>query len=126
MAARGSVYNPTDAVKARFEDGRKVSLLGYFTQTSTSKLDNGDEIVNANFVVTDVEYASKAASHKAARPCGIRHVSAAQCRIRVRRQQMVCGRHRCCCASARRLRGHGSGVTAISPEASLTSSSPYS
>ena len=67
MAARGSVYNPTDAVKARLEDGRKVSLLGYFTQTSTSKLDNGDEIVNANFVVTDVEYASKAASHKAAR-----------------------------------------------------------
>lgn len=65
-AARGSVYNPTDAVKAKLTDGKKVSLLGYFTQTSTSKVDD-NEIVNANFVVTDVADAAKAASHRSAR-----------------------------------------------------------
>lgn len=56
---RGSVYNATDDVKAELTDGRKVRLKGYFTQTSQS----GD-IVNANFVVTNVESASAKAPRK--------------------------------------------------------------
>lgn len=53
--ARGSVYYADDATKAKLQDGAKVSLLGYFTQTSTS----GD-MVNANIVVVDVESAAAA------------------------------------------------------------------
>ncbi len=52
--ARGSVYYASDETKALLVDGSKVSILGYFTQTS------GSSITNANIVVTDVEAAAKA------------------------------------------------------------------
>ena len=57
--ARGSVYYASDELKAKLTDGAKVSLLGYFTQTSTS----GD-MTNANLVVVDVESASAAAKRR--------------------------------------------------------------
>ena len=53
---RGSIYNATDAQKEMLKDGEKVSILGYFTQTSVSK-----GVTNANFVVVNVESAAKAA-----------------------------------------------------------------
>ncbi len=46
---RGSIYNATDAIKAKLEDGKTYTLYGYFTQTS-----NSGTYTNCNFVVTDV------------------------------------------------------------------------
>ncbi len=46
---RGSIYNATDAIKAKREDGKTYTLYGYFTQTS-----NSGTYTNCNFVVTDV------------------------------------------------------------------------
>lgn len=50
---RGSIYNATDEVKALLPDGAKVTVYGYFTQTSTS-----GSIVNANMVVSSVSAAA--------------------------------------------------------------------
>lgn len=46
---RGSIYNATDAIKAKLENGKTYTLHGYFTQTS-----NSGSYTNCNFVVTDV------------------------------------------------------------------------
>lgn len=52
---RGSIYNAPDAIKAKLTNGAKVTLRGYFTQTS-----NSGNWTNCNFVVTDVTEAAKA------------------------------------------------------------------
>lgn len=46
---RGSIYNATDEIKAKLQDGKTMTLYGYFTQTSTS-----GTYTNCNFVVTEV------------------------------------------------------------------------
>lgn len=59
---RGSVYNAPDAIKALLQDGEKVTMQGYFTQTSTS-----GTTTNCNFIVTKVEKAAAAKRHNARR-----------------------------------------------------------
>lgn len=59
---RGSVYNATAEIKNQLADGQRVSLLGYFTQTSVS-----GSVTNCNFVVTKVETPAEARRHSARR-----------------------------------------------------------
>ncbi len=49
---RGSIYNAPDEIKAKLQDGKTMTFMGYFTQTSKS----GD-CTNCNFVVTAVSEA---------------------------------------------------------------------